>query len=576
MQNNILIKVFFRPLIILISICFYCLGFGQAARFYLQIDRTKVEEGQSVMLEVVLENINNEKITLPDLSPFKIIQGPSTSMSTTIINGKSTSSLTKTYILQAPKKGKYIISPATITLGSKTLKTNSVNIEVVPPSANTSLSKSESKGETFIRLELDDTKAYLGQQVVVNFVIYTRQNISSYNLLSEFKPEGFYSEPVQNIRDSGQKKIINGKEFYTQVIGRRILYPQKAGEYTLGPLQFTIDIPVEGRSSFFFTDTKTEQISSNALKLKIYNLPETDDISFCGGVGNFEMKAGVKKTQVQVGESIVLQLMVQGDGDPKMVKAPIFEVPTGLEKYDPTLVQDEVTEQGDKKILTKVWEYIFIPKKDTIYQIQPRLSYFSPENGKFQILTADPINIVVTKSDGSVQTLTQDSLSIEPFISKDSKLTQITPTFWMANWSWITIVSVLIMTTIGIYYKRHNSTKARLKETTYSNAEHVAKRNLEAALSFKNNADPKAFYEEISKATTGYILKKYKIPNIEASTINIKYHLETLKIPSDTIQLYIQLQNECELAKFANVYQDMDKTYQNAQELINLLESPNT
>ena len=86
MINNILIKVFFRQLIILISILTYFQSFGQTPKFYLQIDKTKVEEGQSVLLDVILENINNDNIVLPDLSPFKIIQGPSTSMSTTIIN----------------------------------------------------------------------------------------------------------------------------------------------------------------------------------------------------------------------------------------------------------------------------------------------------------------------------------------------------------------------------------------------------------------------------------------------------------------------------------------------------------
>lgn len=573
MINNILIKVFFRQLIILISILTYFQSFGQTPKFYLQIDKTKVEEGQSVLLDVILENINNDNIVLPDLNPFKIIQGPSTSMSTTIINGKRTSSLTKSYILLAPKKGKFTIPSATTTIGSKTLKSNSLTLEVVAPSTKTSLSSSENKSETFIRIEVADNKVFLGQQVVVNFVIYTRQNISSYNLLSEFKPEGFYSEPVQNIRDAGQKKVINGKEYYTQVIGRRVLYPQKVGAYTFGPIHFSIEIPMEGRSSFFFTDTKTEQLATNAFKLQVLDLPKTDDKTFCGGVGSFEMKAIAKNTDVSIRESIVIQLELQGDGDPKMIKAPDFDIPDGLEKYDPTLVKDEITEQGDKKIMTKVWEYIFIPTKDTIYKIQPKFTYFSPADSKYESILVDPLHITVTKGDGQVRPIVKDSLQISDFISHDSNFVSLRPSFWQSNWAWITFCLVTTLFSLGIFYKKRRTAQIVEKESLYSKAENVAKRNLEAALSYKNNANPKAFYEEISSATTGYILKKYNIPNSDASIADIKNHLSALHLPSEAVNLYSQLQSECELAKFANVYHDMDEVLSKAQNFISILEA---
>lgn len=106
--------------------------------------------------------------------------------------------------------------------------------------------------ETFVRLELKDDNAYVGQQIILNLVLYTRTNIESFQLLNEPLFDGFFSQAINDIRDQPHTVNIKGKEYYSQVVRRWALFPQKTGLYNLGPVNCNLDIAVEnGQSSFF-------------------------------------------------------------------------------------------------------------------------------------------------------------------------------------------------------------------------------------------------------------------------------------------------------------------------------------
>ncbi|MBL0026401.1 MAG: BatD family protein [Saprospiraceae bacterium] len=77
---------------------------AQNARFLMETDRSQVHAGETFLLDIVLENIDGSNLQLPDIAPFKIVQGPSTSTSVTIINGKRSGSQKYQYLLLAPQK----------------------------------------------------------------------------------------------------------------------------------------------------------------------------------------------------------------------------------------------------------------------------------------------------------------------------------------------------------------------------------------------------------------------------------------------------------------------------------------
>jgi len=549
---------------------------AQSPRFIMRTDRTTVAEGETFILEAVLENIDTKSIKLPDVSPFKIVQGPSTSTSLSIVNGKSSGSYSQKYLLQAPKSGKYKLSPATAQLGNKTIRTNEIVVEVVKQHVSALPDKTEAKSETFFRIETSSEKAYIGQQAVLNYVIYTRQNLSSYNIVDEPKPEGFFAEPLNDVQDPAQRKMLNGKEYYTQVIRRLILNPQKKGNFMIGPVRFSVEIPVEnGNSSFFFVETERKILTSNTIKLTVSDPPKEAPTSFCGGVGTFEMRATVNKSTVKIGEAINVIMTVSGDGDSRLLKAPDWSYPAGLEKYEPSTTQDETLVVGDRKKITKVFEYIFVPSKDSIYTLKPELSYFSPETGKYETISAGPfsINVVHGVEENGSKANHNPTSNFEELKSENHNILSLRNSPWLSSWHLAAILAVIFSTFIALFIKKRKIQSSKEGQALQTKASFIAMKNLEKANKFMMEENHKAFYEEISQATTGYILKKYNIANSDSSISNVIKFLENNMLTNDVIDKYKEIQKKCEVARFAGMYDcNMGEMYHDALWLINRFE----
>jgi hypothetical protein len=72
------------PKLILLSVHLYLLFINigvdvlsaQNSRFFMETDRTEIAEGETFMYwNIVLENMDGKNLQLPDLAPFKIVQG---------------------------------------------------------------------------------------------------------------------------------------------------------------------------------------------------------------------------------------------------------------------------------------------------------------------------------------------------------------------------------------------------------------------------------------------------------------------------------------------------------------------
>jgi hypothetical protein len=550
------------------------LAVSQTPRFTLETDRSEVQEGETFGLHIVLENLDGKNLQLPDVAPFKIVQGPATSTSVTIINGKQSASQSYQYVLLATQKGKFTIGSATIKLGSRILKSNTVNVTVTGTKINSSSLSVNPNDETFVRLEVNNDQVYSGQQVVLNLVLYTRQNIESYQLINEPDFNGFFAQPQNDIKDQAQRKVIKGKEFLTQVIRRWALFPQKTGKYSLGPVNCAFDVVIDnGNSSFFFRDTKRESAVSNTIKLNVNNIPAPAPKSFSGAIGNLTMKATIQKSTVQTGEAITLRMEVEGDCDSRMVQAPDFALPEGLEKYNPSVIRDETFSRGDKIFMAKEFEYIIVPSKDTIYSILPEITYLDINSGKYEKITAGPFTVQVVKGSGSTVpppgAESKEELSPK---SDDLTLFNTDKEFFGTSLYYLLLGSVLpVCLLFYLYHKHQEKTKATSLQKEQELAT-VALKCLQQAKIFMQQNSKEQFYEEISKATSGYVQKKYAIPNISSNMDEIITLLKEKSLDDQLINSYSKIQQECQMARFAGVYGNMTSVYDMAQQWIEAME----
>ncbi len=558
--------------LLLLTILFSSALIGQNKGFYQDVDRNPIEVGETFQLSITLENIDASSISLGDISPFQIVGGPATTSSYSNINGKSSTSKSYKYILQATQRGNFTIQPATAQLGSKTLRSNALSIKVVESSTPKIQAASDKK--SFIRLEPSSLEGYPGQLILLDYVLYTRQNIERYDISPYEYPDGFFVDFVKDFRDQPQRKNLNGQEYVRAILKKDRLYPQKVGNFDIGPMNINLEIPLEnGRSSFFFTETRNESLKIPAVKLKIMPLPTPIPMSFSGGVGDFKMNSHLKKSSVVTGEAISLVIEVEGIGDPKTLKAPEQKWPEFLETYPPTVIKEEVVIRSGLPVVTKTFEYLAVCQIDTIFSLVPEMTYLDPNQKKYIILTGETVSISVIKGQPTNKDINEDVL-FSPRLSHLQPLTSINDSFWTPQKYWFSVLSIAFLTILAIWVKKKRLERDILKKNIENSAQNKAHESLKKAYYYMENRESQSFFNELASATTGFIIKQWSIPHLEANPKNISVYLEDNGAPQEAIDLYKNIHQKAELARFASVYTDMEALYQDAERLLKLLVLP--
>ncbi|OQY39431.1 MAG: hypothetical protein B6226_01925, partial [Candidatus Cloacimonetes bacterium 4572_65] len=153
-------------------------------------------------------------------SPYEI-KGPSvsTGSSTSIVNGRVSSSKSKTYSYRIyPRKEGLLIVPATqVVVNGKSYRTNSHKINVVKSRKSTqrqSSNRTQSRNSlfnnnrsfnqkqsgsssTFFRTEVSQDSLFIGQDLEVSYTLYTRASIYS----SNYNVETFDGYGVESIKE---------------------------------------------------------------------------------------------------------------------------------------------------------------------------------------------------------------------------------------------------------------------------------------------------------------------------------------------------------------------------------------
>src|SRR6185436_335510 len=98
--------------------------FAQDVTFTATTGSSTVGAGEQFQVTFSV-NGNASKFQAPTFKDFEVLMGPSQSMSTQIINGSFSQSVSYNYVLIAQREGTYEIGPATVEVNGKKLQSNS-------------------------------------------------------------------------------------------------------------------------------------------------------------------------------------------------------------------------------------------------------------------------------------------------------------------------------------------------------------------------------------------------------------------------------------------------------------------
>jgi hypothetical protein len=544
-------------------------------------DAKRVVAGNYFEVSFTLKNAEGSNFKPPSFNGFEVLSGPSRSVSTQIINGVVSSQMGYSYTLMAQKVGNFTIGSATIRANGKTLKTVPLKIEVVKGKSNTSPGDGNGGSQVFIRTEPSTQQAKIGQQILVDYKIYTTVNIESYAPMEESNYDGFFAQEVKRFNGQVLREVVDGVQYTTQVLKRVALFPQQAGILKIDPLKVRLEVATGKKQSYgFFSRSITTPVvaKTDPVEITVQPFDENAPASFNGAVGKYAFTASPENVVISTDDALKIKVLINGNGDIKRLQAPPLNVPLdSFEIYDAKVLDERIFENQGEKNGRKLFELIALPKYPGRYIIEPEFTYFDTDSLKFVTLKSGPYKIAVRRGNGVSTSIVasperQDLNEDIRFIKMETKLNKTDSPFFGSTIFWVLSLLPFIVFGGAFAYKRVLDKQSNLDIGLLKKrrANKVALNRLKTAKKHLDSKESKSFYDEVSRASLGYVCDKLSIPLSELTKENVKEKLESLQVSEGNIERFMKIIHTCEMALFAGMdnSEAMTETYENAMEVI--------
>ena len=524
---------------------------------------------------------------------FRVVGGPSQSISQSWINGRSSFQKSYTYILLPLKKGSLVIRQAVIEINGQQYKTLpikiNVNDAVQQPNDPNEPATVRADNNLYLVADISKTNPYVNEPITVVYKLYFSYNIGITNWKELNKPKynDFWSQNIDIKQLVPEEGMFKGERYRFVVLRKTVLYPQKAGKLEIEPLSLDIDCQVpRGRPNFFgqvqiVEDSK--RVSAGSKVITVKPLPEAGKPKdFSGAVGKFNFKVTPSRTGLKFGESLNLNVSVTGTGNLKLFSLPKPEVPSTLEMYDPEH-SENVTTPLTGMTGSIADKYTIIPQSKGNFPIKPmHFTYFDLSSGTYKTIASPEIMLNVLDGPGlsnaspivsgtsKVATTSNKAFAyikqkttLKPMVSKDFLGSGL-------------FYSLMILPFLGIpvlvlFRKRKEADDADIVGNKKKKSNALAKKYLSEAQKQINNKEP--FYIALEKAMHNFLKAKLSIETSDMSKDKIKEILLSRNANSETVSDFIDLTENCDFARYApstsvTIQQDYDK----AVEIISNLE----
>lgn len=561
----------------------------EAITFEVKLSKSKLGINERLRVDFAM-NKDGDNFTPPNFQGFRVLMGPSQSISSSWINGVRSYSKTYSYTLAPTAQGKFAIRQATITIDGKVYKSLSKNVEVTAAvdKPNDQMSVDDIADDNLhLVAEVSKTSPYLNEAISVVYKLYVSPsiNVSNFRPLDNPKYNNFWSQDMPFTRYDVQNGTYEGKAYRFVVLKRVVLYPQKNGQLTIEPLSLdvTLEVPSNKRDFFggrIFTQTN-KTVSAGKRVINVKPLPsEGKPADFGGAVGSFEFSVSTSKTKLNASESLQATITVKGNGNLKLFQLPEPSLPGALEVYEPEFNEEvRTTLSGMKGKVSN--NYTIVPSFRGKYPIPGiSFSYFDPELERYKSVTSDEIMINVMEGPLGSGSIVNGPSSINKqavissndqfnFIKLKPNLTAIgTNYFFGSTRFYFWLFSPFLLIPIAVLFgKRREAIASDVAGNKIKKANKLARKYLSEAKKALGNKD--AFYIALEKALHNYLKAKLKIETSEFSKDKIASLLSKKEIDETTIHAFIDLLKNCEMARyspFSNV--QMQQDYNKASETI--------
>lgn len=583
-----------------------------------------VEVGEKFRVQYSVNTQSVSDPRFPDFNGFEVLYGPSTSQQSSFqfVNGQTrqSSSITFSFTMYAPAEGTFTIQPATIQADGKTVKSQSLKIQVVAaagrqggqsyqgqssqrqsqsyqsqqqPSRQQSTAISGS--DLFMTATASRTNIYEQEAILLTYKVYTLVNLTQ---LEGKLPtlDGFQIQeiPLPNNKEFSIENY-NGRNYHTVVWSQYVLFPQKAGDLVIPPITYEGVVVQQNRAidpiEAFFNGTGgmievKKKITTPKLTIHVSPLP-AKPADFSGAVGSFSLTSSLTPEKVKANDAITLKIQLKGTGNMKLISTPEVDFPKDFETYD-AKVNDNFNLTRNGLNGTKEFEYLAVPRHQGKYTIPAvKFVYFDTSSHTYKTLTTEPYEIQVAKGEGGSSQSVSDYASNQQDVKElnhdirfiktgDTSLKQKDDNFFGSLKYWLAYLIPLIIffIVLAIGHKRIKD-NANIAKSRGKKANKIARKRLKTAEKLLAQKNQNEFYDEVMRALWGYIADKLNIPQANLNKDNINAELQNSQVDQSLTDEFIKTLNECEFARYApgNPNENMEAVYNSSVSLISKMEA---
>ncbi|MGG6229455.1 BatD family protein [Tenacibaculum sp. SDUM215027] len=565
---------------------------AQDAALTAKVSKNKLGKNQRLRIEFSINKQGADNFKAPNFINFKIVGGPSQSVSQSWINGKVSFNQSYTYILQPKRKGEFNIPSASIEIEGKTIKSSPVKIIVldavdIPKNPNDPSYIAEQN--IHLVAEISKSQPYVGEGIYVEYRLYFSDNVGIYDNAITEAPQynGFWNQEIKRNGMGVKTGTYNGENYRYAVLHKALLIPTTSGKLTIDPMKMDIVVAVPTGRADFFGNVITRQVRKefssakkviNTKALPLQNKPE----GFTGAVGEFSFDVSLSKNTLKANESSQIKVTVNGKGNLKLFELPKIETPKELEVYQPERKENvRITGTGLSGSVTD--SYTVVPEFKGKYRIpKTSFSYFNPKEKVYQTITTDDLYVdvlegknVPTNSDantvakqdvkvtGSDFRYIQTSTDLQPIKIDD---------FFKSTLFYVLLLLPILAIPVGIFIqKKKDERDSDVLGNKLRKADKLAKKYLSRAQ--KQLGNKEAFYEALERALHNYLKAKLGVETSDISREKITDLLANKNVNKETINSFIKVFNNCDFARYTPITNvQMKEEYEKAKQVITQLD----
>ena len=565
--------------------------------FYQRADRSQVGTEDTFRLDVVVGDAGNDlQVTLPSSPDFEVLsKSQSTQMSYSL--GSGGAGVIKrvqrwTLTVRANRPGSLTIPPSVLTTGGKTYKTESVKVDVVKGRTGPDPAQQRQQRPTiqtpfgpmpgfpgmdddddpfgmfptpqvptgdsdlFLRASLDKEEAYVGEQVTLTIVVFSRVDLAEVGNPTLPKLDGFWSEDLESsTRLVPENRDVNGVAYRAYPILRRALFAVKPGALAIGAAEADIT------TGYLFAGHRVHR-RSNPLSLKVKPLPPGGNTSV---VGNWRLSVEASQTKVAVGEPVQVKVTLEGKGNLKNTSPPALKGPAALKIYDPTTTDKVLVTRG-RLGGRRTQEYVVVPQQTGAFRLEPLvLQYFDPDTGRYEETRTDPLDLQVTAGAGGAQVVAVPGPSaFDPGLKNRLEATGLrplrhtarfaapTPPLRAQPWFWgVALAPLGLAAGLGLYGAVRGMLARSSPEARRRQLGRDARRRLGAAEKLAKTGKPADFYAEVEKAVTAFLEARVGEPVTGMTRDQLDARLQSAGAGDEVRRAVRAVLDTCDMGRFA-------------------------